>query len=204
MAVSLGLHMAVVAPPGFERPGNVPRPAATPLMVVLEPASVAAEAPFMPEPAVTVPERAPAPRPTIPTTVRAAAAIEPTARRQAASGAEPSHSEAATEPPAPRPSPLYYAAHELDVYPALRQPLDINWESKPEPGWLTVSLTLDEAGVVEDISMLDASLGREGEAAVRQALRLARFTAALKDGRAVKSRILVRVRLGADTLARRP
>lgn len=155
--------------------------------------------PFMPEPAVAVPI-APASR----TTVQAGAATEP-ALGQSAFGAEKSsHSGGGGDLSPPRPSPIYYTAHELDVYPTLREPLNINWAGSLEPGWLTVGLSLDETGVVEEISMLDASVDRGTEAVLREALRAARFTAALKDGRAVKSRIFVRVRFGTDTLARGP
>lgn len=138
-------------------------------------------------------------------TVRADAATLPGAPGQSAFGAEKSsRSEAREDLPPPRPSPVYYTAHELDVYPTLREPLNITWEEGSQPGWLTVGLTLDETGVIEEVSMLDASLDRGAEATLREALHAARFTAALKDGRAVKSRIFVRIRFGAGTLARGP
>jgi protein TonB len=175
----------------------------TPLVVTLEPAIVAAEVPFMPEAGVTVPKLATTPPSTLPTTVRNAAAVEEKPHGQSAPGAETGHGEL-DAPPAPRPSTVYYTVHELDVYPTLRQPLNIDWKSSPEPGWLTVGLTVDETGVVEDAAVVGASPDREAEAALLAALRLARFTAALKDGRAVRSRIFLRVRLGAETLARRP
>ena len=205
LALSLALHMALAVPPGFERPGPFGRPAAVPLWVTLEPHGDAVKAPVTAEPAVTASERAPTLRPPPREAVRYTGALEQPARGHAASGAESSHDERSIELPAPQPSKLYYTAHELDVYPALRQPLVFDWRRSPEPGgWLIVSLTLNETGVVEDISMPDASLDRDVEAAVREALRVARFTAAFKDGRAVKSRIFVRIQLGPDTLARRP
>jgi protein TonB len=204
IALSLVLHVALMMPPGFERPGPVGRPRTAPLQVTLEPRVEAVKPPVRAEPAVAVSERAlallAAPR----EVVQYAGALE-RARGHAASRAESSHGERSIEPPAAPPSTLYYTARELVVYPALRQPLTFNWRSNSEPGGrLTVLLTLDETGVVEDISMPDASLDRDVEAAVREALRVAGFTAAIKDGRAVKSRIFIRIPLGADTLARRP
>jgi len=204
IALSLALHVALMMPPGFERLGPVGRPGTAPLHVTLEPRVEAVKAPVTAVPAVTVSERAPtlsaAPR----EVVQYAGALEQ-ARGHTASRAESSHGERSIEAPAPRPSTLYYTAHELDVYPALRQPLTFNWRSNSEPGgWLTVGVTLNETGIVEDISMPDTGLDRDVEAAVREALRVARFTAAFKDGRAVKSRIFVRIPLGAGTLVRRP
>jgi protein TonB len=203
IALSLALHMALMMPPGFERPGPFGAPAAVALWVTLEPRVDAVKAPVTAEPAVTVSEHVPTMR-SAPREVAQDAGTPEAARGHAALGAESSHSERSIEPDAPRSPAVYYTAHELDIYPALRQPLIFNWPSRPEPGgWLTVSLTLNETGVVEDIAMPDASLDRGAEAAVREALRVARFTAAVKDGRAVKSRIVVRIQIGADTRARR-
>jgi hypothetical protein len=86
----------------------------------------------------------------------------------------------------------YYSAHELDVYPQLRAPLNIGLGDVMGEGRLTVSLTLSEAGIVEEV-MLNGEPPRIVEARVRDALRESRFSPALKDGRPVKSRITLNI-----------
>lgn len=108
-----------------------------------------------------------------------------------------------TEPLLQPHSADYYTAQELDVYPSLRQPLQLDWQGRDAPGaGLTALLTLDETGAVEHVAILEATVERAAQAAVHGALVAARFSPALKEGRAVKSRIVLRIEPGVEALAR--
>lgn len=97
----------------------------------------------------------------------------------------------------------YYTAQELDVYPSLRQPLQLDWQDRDAPGaGLTALVTLDETGAVEEVAILEATVERAAQAAVHGALAVARFSPALKEGRAVKSRIVLRIEPRVEALAR--
>lgn len=104
--------------------------------------------------------------------------------------AEDAHRERPAVPPAR--STEYYSAHELDVYPQLRAPLKLGLGDVMGEGRLTVSLTLSDAGIVEDM-VLNGESPRIVEARVRDALRESRFSPAVKDGRPVKSRITLNI-----------
>lgn len=89
----------------------------------------------------------------------------------------------------------YYTAQELDVYPAPRAPLRPEYpESAARAqvrGRVLVMLSLDEAGIVNDISVISGEPQGYFEDAARAALGTARFFPAQKNGLAVKSRILI-------------
>lgn len=101
--------------------------------------------------------------------------------------------------------PTYYPARELDVYPALRMPLRFE---NPERagrdrigGKVLVALLLDETGAVDDVSVVTAEPPGYFEDAARAVLAAARFSPARKDGRAVKSRVLISVEYDPGTAA---
>jgi protein TonB len=98
----------------------------------------------------------------------------------------------------------YYSAHELDVYPALRGPLKLEYPERTAraiSGRALVMLALSEAGLVDEVSIVKSEPEGYVEDAVRGALGLARFFPAQKNGRAVKSRILVTVEFDRDASA---
>jgi protein TonB len=95
------------------------------------------------------------------------------------------------------PDSVHYAARDLDVYP---QPLN-----RIEPvyaqtalagkigGWVMLLLLIDESGRVTDASVVDAfPLDLFEESALR-ALAASAYSPAQKNGRAVRSRILVKL-----------
>jgi periplasmic protein TonB len=94
------------------------------------------------------------------------------------------------------PDPVHYAAKELDVYP---QPL-IRIEPVYPPaalageigGSVTLLILIDESGRVTDVSVVDASPQDVFEESARRAVAAGAYSPAQKDGRAVRSRILVR------------
>jgi len=94
------------------------------------------------------------------------------------------------------PDPVHYAAKELDVYP---QPLIHIEPVYPQAalageigGSVTLLILIDESGRVTDVSVVDASPQGVFEESARRAVAAGAYTPAQKDGRAVRSRILVR------------
>lgn len=102
----------------------------------------------------------------------------------------------------------YYSAHELDVYPKLRQSLRDDLEiiaGRTSPSLsLLIMVTLDETGNVEDVSFLERKADAATENQVREALHRAGFFPAEKDGHAVKSRLIMRIDWNAEAFARLP
>ena len=129
----------------------------------------------------------------------AAVAGEPL-QRVAATRA-PAHSSAALELPL-LPDTTWYAARQLDVFPRALTAVE---PAYPEPasaadvgGEVTLLLRIDEHGTVHEVAVVEAQPPGYFEDAAVAALRAARFEPALKDGRAVRSRILVKVAFSAD------
>ena len=91
----------------------------------------------------------------------------------------------------------YYPARELDVYPAPRTPLRFEYPERAAReqvgGSVRIMLLLDEAGAVDGVSVVAAEPPGYFEDRVRAAFAAARFFPARKDGRAVKSRLLINV-----------
>ena len=89
------------------------------------------------------------------------------------------------------PDPTYYPARELDAYPHLARPLEL--ERLPGAGSIRLLLLIDEHGIVNDISLVEAGAVGRLDQALRTALAATRFVPARKDGRDVKSRVLLSV-----------
>ena len=94
--------------------------------------------------------------------------------------------------------PTYYPAKQLDVYP---QPLTAIRLDYPDSaakarvdGRLKVLLLIDEFGVVNDVSVVEAQPEGYFEEAALATFRSARFSPAQKQGHAVKSRVLLQVK----------
>ncbi len=97
----------------------------------------------------------------------------------------------------PSADPTYYPARELDVYPASRTPLRFEYPERAvrerTGGKVLVALRLDETGAVDDVSIVRGEPPGYFEDAARAVLAAAQFSPARKDGRAVKSRVLINV-----------
>ena len=91
--------------------------------------------------------------------------------------------------------PNYYSARELDAYPHPARPLEL--ERLSGAGSIRVQLLIDEHGVVTDLSLIEAGTASRLDDALRTALAAARFIPARKDGRAVRSRIVLSVGPGS-------
>jgi protein TonB len=87
--------------------------------------------------------------------------------------------------------PNYYSALELDAYPHPARPLELKRLSGA--GSIRLLLLIDEHGVVTDLSLIEAGAASRLDEALRTALAAARFIPARKDGRAVRSRIVLSV-----------
>jgi protein TonB len=93
--------------------------------------------------------------------------------------------------------PTYYTAKQVDVHPAASAPVapvfpDAAAEDGVE-GYVTLRLLIDDGGVVREISVVEAQPSDTFEAAALNAFRNARFSPALRNGRPVKSDVLIRV-----------
>jgi hypothetical protein len=87
--------------------------------------------------------------------------------------------------------PTYYPARELDAYPRPAQPLELDRLSGA--GSIRLLLLIDEHGIVNDLSLVEAGATARLDEALRTVLVTARFIPARKDGRDVKSRVLLSV-----------
>jgi len=98
----------------------------------------------------------------------------------------------------------YYPARELDVYPVLTQPISLaHWAPavrEEARGEVLMRLLIDEAGVVNDVSIVQAEPAGSFEELAQAVLANARFSPARKDGRVVRSRVLISIRYNADAV----
>lgn len=99
------------------------------------------------------------------------------------------------------PDPTYYSARELDAYPRPTSPLGFDYPERAAHGSIggrvLVQLLIDEYGTVREVSVVEAEPAGYFEDAARSVLAAARFLPGMKDGRAVKSRLLLSVRFAA-------
>ena len=101
-------------------------------------------------------------------------------------------------PELPLPSdPTYYLARQLDVYPQPLTPFKLDYPAVAAnaraDGRLLVLLLIDEFGVVNEASVVEAEPRGYFEGAALAVFRAARFSPAQKQGKAVKSRALLQV-----------
>ena len=121
---------------------------------------------------------------------------------------EPEPQPKAPSAPAPSPSagiqvplirdPTYYPAKQLDVYPRLMAEVEKKCPPAADAnrinGEVLILLLIDEFGVVNDASIIEAKPEGYFEEYTLSLFRPARFLPAEKQGRAVKSRAPIRVR----------
>jgi hypothetical protein len=90
--------------------------------------------------------------------------------------------------------PTFYAARDLDSLPMPVAPLELARLPGLAPtAPVRLELTIDEHGTVHTISIAGSPAGVSGEEELRAALAATVFVPARKDGRAVKSRIVLGV-----------
>jgi protein TonB len=103
--------------------------------------------------------------------------------------------------------PTWYSAKELDLYPRAREPVQPAYPERAAQegmaGEVTLLLEIDERGAVREASVARAAPEGYFEEAAVAAFADARFTPAQKDGRSVRSRVLVRVSFDPLALAER-
>lgn len=95
-------------------------------------------------------------------------------------------------------SPKYYRATELDVRPQIRTRVMPAYpaELKDVAGTVVIHVFINEAGTVDDVTVSQAKPAGLFEDSAVAALRSARFTPGVKNGKAVKSRIVLEVTYG--------
>jgi protein TonB len=91
--------------------------------------------------------------------------------------------------------PNYYTAKQLDVHPAAAWPIspvypDTHGDAE---GFVTLKLLIDDTGTVREISVVDAQPPGVFEESALAAFRAARFLPGQRNGRTVKSQILIKV-----------
>lgn len=144
---------------------------------------------------------------------------EPTPDTTALQVTEPAPAPAAAEPPPPElpasaaapeknanlPSieaplledPTYYPAQEVDVHPTALQSIQPAYPAEAASanvaGSVVLVLLLDESGRVQDITVEESSPPGMFDKSALEAFRTARFTPAQRHGRAVKSRVRIKV-----------
>lgn len=99
------------------------------------------------------------------------------------------------------PDPTYYPARELDSYPRPVMPLRLGHPAGVArdgvPDRVQLSLHIDEHGVVNHIGIVETALPGDFEDELRAMLAATRFIPARRDGRPVKSRVLLSVSFDA-------
>ena len=95
------------------------------------------------------------------------------------------------------PDPVHYPATDLDIYPQALGRITPEYPQTARDarvaGSVTLLVLIDEVGKVVDTSVMDAAPGGVFEEAAQQALANAAFYPAQKDGRSVRSRVLIKV-----------
>ena len=95
------------------------------------------------------------------------------------------------------PDPIHYPARDLDIYPHALNPIRPVYPHAAREaqvaGSVTLLVSIDEAGRVLSTSVVDAEPGGVFEQAAQQALADSTFYPAQKNGRTVRSRIVVKL-----------
>ena len=88
------------------------------------------------------------------------------------------------------------------MFPRLLTPLDLTYRGKAAAdgvaGRVRLLVMIDEAGVVRDVSVVEAEPASYFEDDAKRALQSARFSPAYRNGRAVRSRVLIEVNYGVE------
>ena len=121
----------------------------------------------------------------------------------------PSSPSAGIEVPLIR-DPTYYTAKDLDALPHALTPVRLDYPDRASSlrldGHVRLLLLIDEFGVVNEASVVEAAPPGYFEEAARSVFMTTRFAPGMKQSRAVKSRVVVQVRYvyGDSEAASRP
>ena len=103
----------------------------------------------------------------------------------------------ASDAVAQSPDTTYYTIRQLDIFPAPTQPVQfpglIRALAAEVRARAVVELHINETGVVDDAKVIEAHPSGLFEGELAATFLAVRFTPAVRDGRAVRSRVLVRV-----------
>jgi protein TonB len=95
------------------------------------------------------------------------------------------------------PDPVQYPAKDLDIYPQPLRPIMPLYPSAAREaqlaGFVTLMVSIDETGRVVGTSVTDAAPDGVPQQVAPQALAVAAFYPAQKEGRTVRSRILIKI-----------
>jgi protein TonB len=183
VAASAGGHLCLAALLALEPPlRGAARPAGAAITVHLEP-----RVPAVPQELLVAPSRS------------LSATGEERPRAALAVGRETSRRARDAALALPQaPDPTYYAARDLDDYPRLLAPLDLGGLAVDAVAKFRVTLMIDERGVVNEVAAVEPGSGERPREALRAALAGTRFIPGQKDGRAVKSRVVLDISLGPE------
>ncbi len=123
-------------------------------------------------------------------------------RRETAPKATSELERGAAQPPAlPQvPDLTVYTARDLDSYPRPVAPLDFGRSAERTArlplAEIRLELLIDEQGIVGDIAFAEPRLSSQLETQLRAAVTSTRFVPARRNGRAVRSRVLLSVNFG--------
>ena len=99
--------------------------------------------------------------------------------------------------------PTWYMAQDLDVYPRALAPMKLAYPSTAtgQSGEVSLLAMIDEWGGVRDVTVVNAEPAGSFEEPALQAIKATRFSPAQRDGRAVRSQIVVKLRFGPQMQA---
>ena len=190
LAASALLHLALLSAPPLDTPwrGVASYPGDAPITVRLAPAPV----PVPDVPAAPEPEARPMPRQPGPP----AGSAERVRSESSSAGAAQTGTEVLALPQAPDLN--YYSARDLDRYPRPLAPFQITRMAGDGAGEVRLEILIDERGIVQEMIFAGPAAPARVEEALRAALAATRFLPAQKDGRAVRSRIVLSISLSED------
>jgi len=185
LAASALVHGLLLSGPprAFSWRGWASSPAIVPMTVRLQPPSVqVAEVAVVPAPG-SRPAPVAAPRP--------AARTKSLPDEHAAPRPVQSAAEASALPFVP--DPHYYPARDLDSYPWPLAPLELDRLPEHPGGQVRLEMLIDEKGVVQEVVFVQPARPGPAEEGLRAALAATHFMPGRRDGRAVKSRVTLRL-----------
>jgi protein TonB len=192
--LSAALHASLIFGLAVRRPST--EPASEPILARVQAVPDPAASPSEPQPREGPPRRAA--RPAVRTHSVAESPADASNRADLVRRAQPATPE--TLPPVEMPllaDPTWYSAAQLDVFPAALAPVRPVYPQAAADadaaGEVTLLLLIDATGRVHDSAVVDAQPAHTFEEAALEAFRAARFRPAERDGRSVRSRVLVRV-----------
>ncbi len=194
-ALSLLLHLALLLGMPVNPTGGAPDVVST-VYARIEPSAPAAAAADSETPAPET-TRVPADKTPLPANGEAEPKPAETKAEPKPATASPTASSAGSGLPLFH-DPNYYPARLLDVYPQPLTPIRLHYPATAAAervdGRLLMLLLIDEAGVVNEASVVEAEPEGYFEEAARSVFRRARFSPGMQQGRAVKSRVLMQVK----------